>query len=449
VLLCADTGAETWENVQVARPDRRLLSEALPLLLVLLAAGLVFSSSMPRVPFFGDESRYIYNTRYFDYLVLERDLTRSEWGDNYWTHNHPKLTLYLLGAWLRAAGYHQENSPLPYDWAKRPDANRAEGRVADRPLLLTARSLMVALAVATLGLLYLLGRLLAGRIGGLVAASLALASPLIRQMLVRLHSDVPLVLFVLLALLVALLGVRQSRRGELRLGWALALGFTLGLALSSKLTAALSLFAVGLWGVLVSVLAAYRQAGPLAARLATAWQVGRGWALALLVAVGLFVLSDPHLYENPILHTWHLLEHRRTEMDIQQRYQAKVALHAPLERLAFVFRGSLYRETWSGSHGVPLETVLAAIGFASLAALTWRRVRQSGPPPAEGLLLLTTLVYFVGLSGGLLIAWARYLLPSLLLGMLLSGVGLAVLLGRLRSLFALRFRPEPRADAPA
>jgi hypothetical protein len=431
------------------RPDRLLLSEAAPVLLVLLVAFLVFRDTAPRVPVWGDEGRYIYNTRFFDYLFLERDITRSEWGDNYWTHNHPKLTMYLLGAWLRARGYSQEHSPLPYDWAKGPDTNRAEGRVPNRPLLLAARAPMVALAAATMAVLYLVGRFLAGRIAGLAAAALALASPLTRPMLVTVQSDVPLLLFILLTLLLALVGVRRGRRGELRTGWALAVGLALGLALSSKLTAAFSPLAVGAWGLLVTVLAARREAGPPSARLRTAWQVGRGWALALAVGLILFVLSDPHLYSNPITHTLHMLQHRREEMDIQQQYLARTALHSPSERVAYVFRGSLYRWTWSGFHGFPLETGLAAIGFAGLVAATWRHQRRTGQLPAEGLLLLTTLVYFFGISAGLLLGWSKYVLPSLLLGTLLSGAGLVILLDRLRPLLTLPFRTASRPDVPA
>jgi hypothetical protein len=449
VLLSADTRSEAWEDVQVARPDRWPWSEAAPLLLVLVAALLVFGGLMSRVGGHGDEGRYIYNTRFFDYLVLERDLTRSEWGDNYWTHDHPKLTMYLVGAWLRAAGYRQKDSPRPYDWGKRPAVNRSEGRVPDRRLLLAARTPMVGLAVATMGVLYLVGRFLAGRIAGLVAATLAMASPLTRDMLVRVQPDVPLMLFVLLALLVGMVGVRRNRRGELRTAWALALGLTLGLALSSKLTAALSPLAVGVWGLLVSGLAAWRQAGPLAARLQAAWQVGHGWALALLVAVGLFVLSDPHLYSNPISHTIHMVEHRRAELALQERSQAKPPLHAPLERLVYVFGGSLYTQTWSGSNGVPLEAGLAGLGFASLALAAWRAPRQAGPPPAQGLLLSTTLIYFLGISASLLLAWSRYILPSVLLGTLLSGLGVVALLDWLGQRFALPFRAAPRPDLSA
>jgi 4-amino-4-deoxy-L-arabinose transferase-like glycosyltransferase len=431
------------------RPDRWRLSEAAPLLLVLLSAMVVFSSTAPRVPAWGDEGRYIYNTRFFDYIFLERDTTRPEWGDNYWTHNHPKLTMYVLGAWLRARGYGQERSPLPYDWAKGPDTNRAEGRVPDAPLLMAARAPMVALDVATMGVLYLLGRFLAGRIAGLVAVALALASPFARWTLVMVQSDVPLLLFVLLALLVGLVGARRGRRGELRTSWGLALGMALGLALSSKLTAAFSLLAVAAWGLLATGLAARREAGPLLARLQTGWQVGRGWALALAVASLVFVLSDPHLYPNPLVHTVHMLQHRRDEMDLQQHYVYWTATHSLLERLAYVFRGSLFRETWSGSNGFPLETVLAAVGFASLAVASYRHLRRTGQLPSEGLLLLTTLVYFFGISAGLLLAWPKYVLPSFLLGTLLSSTGVVVLAGRLRTLLPQPLRAASRPDVPA
>jgi hypothetical protein len=146
------------------------------------------------------------------------------------------------------------------------------------------------------------------------------------------------------------------------------------------------------------------------------------------------------------MHTGHLIQQRRSEMAVQQRGRPWHAVHEPSQRLAFVFGGSFFRETWSGSQGLPIEALLAPIGFANLAATTWRGVRQTRQLPPEGLLLLTMLVYFLGISAGLLLAWSKYILASFLLGTLLSGVGLVALLDRLRQPFAFPFRTAPRPD---
>jgi hypothetical protein len=59
------------------------------------------------------------------------------------------------------------------------------------------------------------------------------------------------------------------------------------------------------------------------------------------------------------------------------------------------------------------------------------------------------LIYFFGISAGLLLAWSKYILPSFLLGTLLSGVGAAALIDRLRLLPRPQFRAAVRPDVPA
>jgi hypothetical protein len=50
--------------------------------------------------------------------------------------------------------------------------------------------------------------------------------------------------------------------------------------------------------------------------------------------------------------------------------------------------------------------------------------------------LLTTLAYFSGVGLVLPLDWSRYYVPTALLGTLLSGIGLAALVGRLAALRA-------------
>jgi hypothetical protein len=68
---------------------------------------------------------------------------------------------------------------------------------------------------------------------------------------------------------------------------------------------------------------------------------------------------------------------------------------------------------------------LATIGGAVLLARTWRGWRRTSHIPAEGLVLVTVLAYFVGVTAGLLLAWPHYLVPTFLLGTVLSGLGLS------------------------
>ena len=208
----------------------------------------------------------------------------------------------------------------------------------------------------------------------------------------------------------------------------------LGFALSTKLPGALSLAAILAWCLVVAAQAgrrAYRSGQQ--AFLRSVWRASRGWFLAGCVAVSVFILSNPHLYPNPIIHTGHLLQFRVQEaLDQQERYPA-LAMTNVHDRATFVVGQSLFGMTATGASGLPLEAGLFSIGAVVLLRQTWRRWRRTGSPPAEGLVILTILAYFGGVTAGLLMAWDRYLVPTLLLGTLLSGVGASWILSRLRA----------------
>jgi hypothetical protein len=458
-----------------------LLREATLGLVVLGAALWIFGGAAGRVEFHGDEGASITTSRYFEYFFVRPDFDRREWRDNYSTHTQPMITRYLIGGWLRAGGYDLEKLPGGYVWDRSLEENRRLGRVPDDALLARARAPMVLCAAGAAVLLYALGRVLAGALAGLVAATLALASPLAQEYLVRARPDAPVAFFSLLALLLAVLGSRRGRLGGLPLGWAVAVGVALGLALGTKLTAVLSLAATLAWGILAVAVsgARYRAPGGTSPRpapdtrhraadagtptslgdprsalvsassapdtgWARAWVAGRGWALALVVAVAVFVASDPHLYRDPLLHTGHLFRFRMAEGEVGQRARPQAAVRDPLDRVAFVLRGSLVDGTVSGARGVPLEAVLATAGAAALLVGAWRSWRRAGLAPPEGLILLTALAYYAGTSAFLYLAWDRYLVPTLLIGTLFSGLGVAAMLRQVVSARAASARVAGR-----
>src|SRR5437016_5208386 len=116
-----------------------LLTETVPLLGVVVVSFWVFSSAATTTRFHLDESGALWQSRYFSYLFLERDLTKPEWGDNFVTHTQPMLTRYILGGWLWAHGYDLFKMPRPYVWDKSLEDNRVTGRVPGEALLRQAR----------------------------------------------------------------------------------------------------------------------------------------------------------------------------------------------------------------------------------------------------------------------------------------------------------------------
>jgi hypothetical protein len=282
---------------------------------------------------------------------------------------------------------------------------------------------MVWFGVGVVLLLYGLGRALGDPLAGLVAGAVGIASDLAQNAIPRARNDSPLVFFVLLALLLGVLGARRARHGGLPAAWAVAMGIALGLALESKLTATLSLAATIGWGGLVGLAAARRADRDPGTHLRAAWAAGRGWLAATLVAFAVLVVLNPHLWLNPLEHTAHLYVDRVEEMGALQMAYPLNAVYDVRERPVRVLLGSLVQGTWLGARRVPLEALLATVGFVTLAAKAARGWRLGRWPGTEGLLLTTVLTYFVGVSANLYVYWDTYLLPNLLLGAVLSGIG--------------------------
>jgi 4-amino-4-deoxy-L-arabinose transferase-like glycosyltransferase len=425
----------------VRRRRWSLLGEGILAVAVLIAGLLVLGDATAAAP-------------HFEYLFLRRDLTRAEWGDNYTTHSHPMVSRYIMGGWLWLQGYNLRRLPPPYRWSLSREANRRQGRVPDEALLAQARAPMVLSSAGAVSLLYVLGRVLAGPLAGLTTAAVVLASPLAQEYLVRARPDPPLIFFLVLALLLGVLGARRRPDGALPIVWAIAVGVALGLAVASKLPALMSLVAVSGWAVLVGVLAAARGREPADRspwiHLARAWAASRGWALALVVAAGLFVLTNPHLYPNPVVHTTHMFRLRLDEQESDQRHYPWRALRTPLEQASFVLGGSLADGTFAGSRGVPAEALFAAVGAAVLLVTTCRDWRRTGRAPAAGLVLMTAAAYFVGTTALIAVTYDRYLVIPLLFGALLSGLGIAALVRRGLALASAGSRRTPgERPAPA
>ncbi len=408
---------------------RRLLGEALLALGLFVVAQWTFAQATGRVPFDGDEGRYIANGRYFGYLFLERDLTREEWGDNYWTHTQPMLPRYIVGGWLWARGYDLDTLPEPYLWQKSLRENVRQGRVPDDAMLAEARAPMVFLTSSSVVLLYVLGSMLGGPLAGLAAAGFAIASPLVQEDLVRARSESPLCFLLLLALLIGVLGARRVRAGHLSTGWAVGLGIVLGLGLATKLTAMLSLAAVGAWAGLVMLTGRDPATGRLlVGDLSSLARAGGRWALVPAAALAVSILSNPHLYRDPVVHTVHLFEQRADEMDEQQRNMEHRALDGWLERGRYVLRNTFLNYDVYRPARVPLEAALATLGFGALMVRTWLGWRRAGRVSIEALVLLTVLAYFVGITAGVNMAWQRYLAPTVLLRTFLAGLGVSTIL---------------------
>ena len=410
----------------------RLLGEVTLVVCVLAVALSTFARA--RAKFDSDEADWIGTSRYFQTLFVERDFSAEAWPDHYWTRTQPMVSRYLIGAWLWTRGYDLTTLDPTYDPSASLATNRRAGRGPSDDLIREARVPMRILAGLTVAVLYIVVRVVAGPIGGLVAALLAIGSPYLNEHLVRAMGEAPLMFLVLGALLLALISLRGATKGRLSRGWTLSAGVLLGLALGAKLTAVLVMLAVALWGAW-AWLAARTKADDrrlttddrarmlptsLVARGRSVLPTGATWALTVLgTAILTFVASNPYLYRDPVGRTALLFQNRWQEMEEQARAVPQRAVPELQDRVAQVWERSLFHETWGGSYlGWPLEAVLAIIGACWLVARAARR--EPGP---EALLLLCTVCMFAGVSWGLGFRLQHYFVPTAVMTTLVAGVG--------------------------
>src|SRR3954470_24309728 len=210
----------------------RQIAEVVLLLAVLALASVVFGTAKAKLD--SDEAEWIGTTRYFQRYLVNHDVSAASWTDDYWTRTQPMVVRYVIGSWLWLRGYDLESLDPTYDYSRNLNVNRRAGLGPSDELLNEARIPTRALAALSIVLLYLVVRVLAGPIGGLVAAVLATGSPYLEEHLIRAKAESTLMFLLFGALLVGALATRNatSHRPSVRSG--IALGVLLGLAFGAK-----------------------------------------------------------------------------------------------------------------------------------------------------------------------------------------------------------------------
>ncbi len=407
-------------------------------LFVLAAATLLRSAQT--VPFHGDESEWINASRYFKYLLLDGDVSGEVWRPSFITRDQPPLGRYVIGAVVWAAG----NDPMAvnrsYRWNTDLATNEREGRVPGAHLLVPVRQAMAWVGATAIVCLFVAGRLLDGRVAGVVAALFATVSPLFQMYFVQARTESLLALFNGLALVGVLVVARACVRGASVWPIGVVVGLALGLALATKLTAALSVLATGAYGML----AAFGR-GLVDLVVVRRMAVWLGVTAGLVAAI--FVGANPFLWPNPLLRTYSMLEQQRGIMREQGNQFGGAVVAGPPERLWLVVERTFVenltpsfdegqpaggaptvRRTFLGLPtvaGISLELALAGIGLMVVvwrAAAGWWAGLRPGPEVA---LLCWLVAYFAGIAGNLSLDWPRYYVPTAYLGSILIGVGTA------------------------
>jgi 4-amino-4-deoxy-L-arabinose transferase-like glycosyltransferase len=397
-------------------------------------------------PFSIDESRWIATSRYFWITFVDRDLFGPAWQPNYLVYTHPPVARYVIGFGLWLQGWRPDQLNGRYDSLQSRAYNERAGNVPDLDLLWAARRVTLVFAVASVVLVYLVSRTLAGTLAGLATAAFALANPLLTTVWTRALAESIVAAFSLLALALALHVMPKVGTRITAPRLPLALGAVLALAAATKLNGALGALGMGVFAAIQQGFALFRVRRTVGLR---------SWLDVALSAMVVFVAVNPLLYVMPADRIVGLIQHRQDEMEFQREvFNAQAVPDELSARIARVGRRAF------GSYALPrgplpvsVDAILVPVG---LAVLGWRSItdlkrRRTGP----SLLFICWLgATYAVVTPNLGFDSSHYFAPLVALNVITMGVAVASAVRMSTSLVRyLRARRWPRAgqnvQAPA
>lgn len=394
------------------RFSRGIVDLVLMALLFLLSLSLN-GDKVDVTPFHPDESRWLHRSFYVEELL---DPFGETWQDYYLTRGQPPLGSYMMGI-----GQLVQDRPLRPNLAwdfffdRERGWNETAGAMPSLDDLRAGRRTSGFVGALVVAAVYLLGRLLTNRIGGLAGGFFLAYHPLHIHIGSQALSDQLLNLLLTLTFLAAFFFAKRPTWG-----WAIALGVLFGLGGAAKLSPlllSLPAAALGLYFLVTSgVLKRARKRSGLDRR-----------ALKLMVqpaiAFAAFVVAYPYLWVAPLQHTYNLFKFRVDEMEAQGMVNDRNRVEnswIALDRI-----GNRIGEQWQTSAGpvaalnerygltldpFGLDPMLAMIGLILLGVLTFRHGIRSSHTFVLLLVLAESGAIVLGLRSDLY----RYQLPLVL-----------------------------------
>lgn len=348
---------------------RQAAVEAALLVVIATAAVLVLHGPATAQRFSIDESRWISTSRYFWITLIQRDIVGPDWQPNYIVLTHPPVARYVIGFGLWVQGWKPEQLNGRYDSLQPAAFNAQAGNIPSQRLLAAARRTVFPFAVGSVVLIYVVARILGGRIAGLAAVALVLANPLLTTIWTRALAESILAFFSLLALAIGLRVLPRLAVAPAKPWLPVVIGVSLALAAATKLSGGIAAVGIGAYALIQQGFALVR--GRRTASI-------RNWIDVGLATVLIFIAVNPLLYPAPVPRTLDLIEHRRDEMEFQQDVFESQAVPDGLTEHAqrAAYRVFVTYATPRGPLPVSPDAILTAAGSLILAALAFRELRN-------------------------------------------------------------------------
>jgi len=409
---------------------RPLLWEVVTLLVLIVVVFPLYLANLREHPFHGDENGWMVDSKYFTLFFLDRDFRDPLW-DDYLAYNQPPVAKYVVGAALYFSGFEEElrsigEMPL-WDFFRSEEWNEMRGAMPPAEMLVAARTAMALMGAATCLLLYGAGRLVFGRLTGILSCLLLAVNPLMRLCCRRAMSDAPY-LFFLTGCLLALICHRRAlerARSLQAVWWSAMAGIGAGLAFGTKLTGAVMLGVLGLDTCTVLIKRGSllwrgghrgKSFGRHLVRDKTIRIAVLGCFLAVFVSLTVFVALNPFLYKSPFKRMPWMFAHRLRASQLQQEHFG-VGLTSPVERVVHIWRRVFMPGEWvvlGNWFRLPVEPFLFAGGIGLALRNVARSVKRRETPSPETTVLIWTAASFGASCMTLPLDWERYYLPLVL-----------------------------------
>lgn len=388
------------------------------------------------VPFHEDEHVYMNRTIFFD-LYLQKNFTDPIWFR--FENDYSKLPDLLYGAALTLhtgtstqtylsrvkfnedlidrrswnVRYSQEYKPLsqlPKEIYERVEPVRV------------ARWVSWGLTIGSLVCVMAIGWVLGDWLAGVLAAGMLGFHPLFVYVMLTAMGDAPLIFFSSLTLLLSLVWLRALRSGQYHFGWAMVLGITVGLAVSSKLNGVFS--AVSVIGLFC---------------LATFWsqekkkmrEAGLAFLIMSMTCVNTLLLLTPQIWSHPISGFMDMIHQRNEIARNQQEWFSSDALLTFTDRLEIAL---LWLFSWHDGYGdFPVQWEQVGLFLAGILTLgsKLKHILDKKSLSLHAQLLIAFLLW-VSCVGGLTLVsiplnWNRYYLPMVLIVIMIQATGASFL----------------------
>lgn len=436
----------------------------LALLALYVAAG------MTRNPFHGDEATQIFMSHDYHYLVQQQDPAQVRYTDTPANPSEQDLRIIngtlgklLIGFAWDMAGMTVDDLNDEWIWGFDDPSgewdewtyNHAFNHAPSERLLEVSRIPATVLTALSVGVVFVIAWLVGrGRAAAYAASALYATTPAVLINGQRAMMEGTLLFFTALTALAAIGVVRAEASGRgwrVRAAWYAALGLSAGLAVTSKHNALMVVLAVGAAALVAPVVRRLgRGADAGAARREVTWRAHlAGLAGAGALALVIFLALNPAWWGDPLAMPGRVLDLRRdllaNQVDYYGGYESFDARVQGLLNQAFFAEPQYFEvaiwETWiadsiaayedawlAGRPTGPLWGGLVVVAFAIGLATLFERWRAGAA--------WVTLVWLAVVAGLLLaltpFEWQRYYLPLQAPVMVISGVGVARVIGVLR-----------------